>query len=70
MISKIKCLFGRHDLESVGVISFQSEKMKCKSCGKKFAVNHHLGLVIPWKDDVAGFYKEFFENIEKIKNDK
>ncbi|MFW6014800.1 MAG: hypothetical protein ACOCRK_00010 [bacterium] len=66
MISKIKCLFGGHELVSVEKISFQSEKMRCVNCCKEFAVNHFLDLVIPWDEKVNEFYRDYNKLVEKL----
>lgn len=66
MISKIKCLFGRHELVLVEKISFQSVKMKCVNCNNEFAVNHFLGLVIPWDEKVNEFYEDYNKLVEKL----
>lgn len=39
-------------------VSDQSSKLTC-SCGRQYAVNHVMGVILPWDDDFAEMYARF-----------
>ena len=64
IIQKIKCgmpfsfdYFGHKNVKVIRKLSFQSELIECKDCGKQYAINHDVRVVLPW-GDVRSFYRE------------
>lgn len=39
-------------------VSERSRKLTC-SCGRQYAVNDHMGVILPWDDDFAEMYARF-----------
>ena len=73
VIQKIKCMlpfslnyFFHEPLIVVKKLSFQCEKIKCQTCGKEFAINHSLKILLPW-ECVKSFYDEHGELMLRMK---
>ena len=49
--------FHHGECELVRRLSQQSELIRCKHCGRLFAINHDVRVVLPWHC-VRNFYKE------------
>ncbi|MFA6977106.1 MAG: hypothetical protein WC194_10365 [Mesotoga sp.] len=62
LIQKIKCsvpfsftYFGHSSLTVVRQLSGQSQLIRCNDCGKFFAINHNVRVILPW-ECVRHFY--------------
>ena len=69
-IQKIKCSlpfspfhFWHKNIVVVKELSRQVDLIQCTDCGKKFAMNHRLEMILPYEDIKPLYYemKELFE---------
>lgn len=70
IIQKIRCsipfsfdYFGHKNIEVVRTLSAQSQLIRCKDCGKLFAINHDVRVLLPWEDVKAHY--EFIDGCFK-----
>ena len=63
LLQKIRCsipfsfsYFGHKNLKILKVLSDYSKLIQCRDCGKKFAINDSVQIVLPW-DDIRGHYE-------------
>jgi hypothetical protein len=45
-----------HHWRIVRPVSDQANKMQCECCGRFWANNHRMQIVLPWDEDFAEFY--------------
>lgn len=64
LIQKIRCsipfnltYFGHKNVVVVRQLSPWSQLIKCRDCGKLFAINHDIRVVLPW-ESVRFFHEE------------
>jgi hypothetical protein len=64
IIQKLKCRlpfnlnhFWHKNIYVVKKLSDQSELIKCRDCGKMFAMNHSVRIILPW-ESVRFHYEE------------
>jgi len=63
LIQKLKCAmpfsfsYFLHKPEIVRQLSPQSQLIKCQACGKLFAINHDVRVILPW-ESMKNHYKE------------
>ena len=67
-IQKIKCsitfsltYFGHKNVVVVRRLSPQSKLIKCVDCGKLFAMNDDVRVILPWE-----MVRDFYEELERI----
>ena len=63
LLQKIKCSmpfslnrFWHKNIVTVTKLSDHTQLIRCQDCGKLFAINHSVRVVLPWKS-----VKEFYE---------
>jgi transcription elongation factor Elf1 len=68
LIQKIKCSmpfslnhFWHENVVVVRNLSDQSQLIQCQDCGKLFAINHSVRVVLPWEKVKA--YYDFMESL-------
>ena len=59
IIAFVICCLKNHDFKFIEKLSDQSMKIYCKRCKKYYAVNMHIGAIIPYTEKVEEFYKSF-----------
>lgn len=69
MINWIKCLFGFHEYVQFQRLSDYTHKLKCKNCGKYFAMNTLERILLPWDLEFEDMYRLFdYQPVEKTKS--
>jgi len=62
IIQKIRCSlpfslnrFWHKNIVVVRKLSDQSQLLRCQDCGKLFAINHNVRVILPWEDVKAHY---------------
>lgn len=55
------CFIFGHKYKFVERISDQSDKVECTRCGKLFAINYNVRVILPWDRELEKFYEQMEE---------
>jgi hypothetical protein len=48
-----------HKLRVMENLSENCQRICCKRCGRQYAINHDVRVVLPWDNELEQFYREF-----------